>query len=362
MPTTFNVISLGNFASIDPTEGNTTAENAASLVGLTFGGPGNSLVNNMQSLSSTGSGFGGGNATAYDMNNSASNDQFSLDGGPAQTFDGTSVYNATITYIDGTTATFTAVIFQDTAGNTYMAPEFSANADQAALEAAPIRSLTLDSLVGNSFSGLTGTRETFNFVTCFTTGALITTQSGQVAVEDLVPGDKVMTRDHGFQEIRWVGSTVRMGFGKSQPIRIKAGALGMGMPERDLVVSQQHRMLVSSAIARRVAGAREVLVPAKKLVGLPGIEYADDMITVTYHHILFDRHEVIFAEGAPTESLLTGAMARRAVGSEALAEITDLFPQLLDSASQPARIVPKGGELRELLRRHVKNGQPLLQA
>ncbi|WP_281859531.1 Hint domain-containing protein, partial [Litoreibacter halocynthiae] len=302
MPTTFNVISLGNFASIDPTEGNTTAENASSLVGQTIGGPGNSLVNNIQSFSPSGSGFGGGSTTAYDMNNSAANESFSINGGAAQTFDGTSIYNATITYIDGTTATITAVIFQDTAGNTYMAPEFSANADQAALEAGAIRSLSLDSLVGNSYSGLTGTRETFNFVTCFTTGVQITTPTGSVNVEDIVEGDLLFTRDHGFQRVRWVGQAKRAALGKNTPIRIEAGALGLGLPIRDLIVSQQHRMLVSSAIARRVAGAQEVLIPAKKLLGLPGIAYADDMIVVTYHHILLDRHEIIFAEGAPTES------------------------------------------------------------
>jgi len=131
MPTTFNVISLGNFASIDPTEGNTQSENAASLVGQTFGGVGDALVNDIQSFSSTGVGFGGGTSNAYDMNNSASNDTFSINGGPTQTFDGTAVYNATITYIDGSTATISAVVFQDTDGNTYLAPEFSANANHA---------------------------------------------------------------------------------------------------------------------------------------------------------------------------------------------------------------------------------------
>ena len=124
MPTTFNVISLGNFASIDPTEGNIQFENAASLVGQTFGGVGNSLVNDIQSFSTGSTGFGGGNTSAYDMNNSALNEAFSINGGPDQVFDGTAVYNATITYIDGTTATITAVVFQDSAGNTYLSRNF----------------------------------------------------------------------------------------------------------------------------------------------------------------------------------------------------------------------------------------------
>ncbi|SFR65519.1 Hint domain-containing protein [Litoreibacter janthinus] len=362
MPTTFNVISLGNLASIDPTEGNTVAENASALVGQTFGSAGNALVNSIQSFSPSGSGFGGGNTTAYDMNNSAANETFSINGGAAQTFDGTSIYNATITYIDGTTATISAVIFQDTAGNTYLAPEFSANADQAALEAQAIRSVSLDSLVGNSYSGLTGTRETFNFVTCFTKGAQLATPTGQIAIEDLSKGDLLVTRDHGFQRIRWIGTAHRAALGKNTPIRIEKGALGLGLPVRDLIVSPQHRMLVSSNIAKRVAGAQEVLIPAKKLLGLPGIAYAEDMITVTYYHILMGRHEIVFAEGAPSESLLTGPMARQAIGSEALEEIQSLFPELLYSASNPARIIPKGQQMRELVSRHAKNTQPLLQA
>ncbi len=331
------------------------------MVGQTFGAVGNSLVDDIQSFTSTGVGFGGGNATVHDMENTASNDTFSLDGGPAQTFDGTSIYNAIVTYIDGTTATITAVVFQDTADNTYLAPEFSANADQTALEAGAIQSLTLDSLSGNTYSGMTGTRETFNFVTCFTTGAMIATRDGEVKVEDLEVGDHVLTRDHGAQPIRWIGRAKRIAMAEQMPVRIATGALGMDLPSRDLVVSQQHRMLVSSIIARRVAGAQEVLIPAKKLIGLPGIDYARDMLSVTYYHLLLDRHEVIFAEGAPTESLMTGPMARRAIGCAAVAEIRDLFPELLLSASYPARIIPKGHQMRSLIARHAKNTKPLLQ-
>ena len=361
MPTTFNVISLGNFASIDPTEGNTQSENAASLVGQTFGGPGAALVNDFASFTSTGVGFSGGNATAYDMNNNASNDTFSIDGGAAQTFDGTAVYNATVTYLDGTTGTFTAVVFQDTAGNTYLSPEFSANADMTVLEAGPIQSLTLNSLAGNNYSGMTGSRETWNYVTCFTPGALICTPRGYVAVENLVEGDTVMTRDRGIQPIRWISSATRKAVDGLVPIRIRAGSLGKGLPERDLVVSQQHRMLLSSKIADRMFGTHEVLLPAKKLLGLPGIELDHSYDEVTYLHMLLDHHEIIFAEGAPTETLLTGPGTLKAIGAEALAELTELFPELLVTSALPARPTPSGKKVKALIGRHFKNSQPLLQ-
>jgi len=99
-------------------------------------------------------------------------------------------------------------------------------------------------------------------------------------------------------------------------------------------------MLISSHIARRIVGEQEVLMPAKKLIGLPGVDYA---------------------EGAPTESLMTGPMARQAIGSDGVAEINALFPDLILSASYPARSIPRGQQARALVARHKKNNQPLLQ-
>lgn len=158
MAEVFNVLYLGQLADIDTREGNYTAEDADELVGLTFGSEGDALANQVKEFSPGSTGSTGGVATAYDQTNNPS-ETFSIDGGPDQTFDASAVYNATITYVDGSTDQITAVIFQDTDGNTYLAPEFTANADQAALEAAPIRSLTLDSLAGNRYLGLTANRE-----------------------------------------------------------------------------------------------------------------------------------------------------------------------------------------------------------
>lgn len=205
MPTTFNVLSLGVQPIIDPTEGNNVAENASALENMTFGSVTDPLWELSQSFSPGTGGFGGGTSTAYDQDNSLSNESFRLDGGPEQVFDASVVYNAVITYTDGTTANITAVVFQDTAGNTYLAPEFSANADQTALEAGPIRSLTLNSLVSNTFSGMTGSRQTSNFAVCFTAGTMIATPDGERAIETLKVGDLVETLDNGPQAIRWIG-------------------------------------------------------------------------------------------------------------------------------------------------------------
>ncbi len=358
MPTTFSVFSLGQQAIIDPTEGNTNAENASALVGESFGSSSDPLFNSEATFSSIS--HSGGGSSYFDQNQWSSSDQFSIDGSGSFTFDAAAIYNATITYSDGTTDTITAVVFQDTNGNTYLAPEFSDNADQAALEAGPIESLSLDSLAGSNYSGLTANREDWDVVTCFAKGTLILTTNGERMIEDLAVGDLVETRDSGAQAIRWIGGTKRKVSPKLAPIRITAGALGQGLPKRDLLVSPQHRMLVRSRIAQRMSRGGEVLVAAKKLLDLPGVLVADEFQEISYYHILCDDHQILFAEGAEAESFYLGAMALQALDEEALEEVKDLLPELLEQDLVPARPIASGAQANRLVARHRKNNQALV--
>jgi hypothetical protein len=170
-------------------------------------------------------------------------------------------------------------------------------------------------------------------IICFAAGTRIATPDGPLPVERLRPGDLVLTRDRGPQPIRWAGGrtlTARQLAANPalRPIRIAAGALGPGTPERNLLVSPQHRILIRSKRAARRLGAWEVLVPAKKLLGLPGVAVAPEVAPVTYHHLLLDRHDILFANGAPAESLYPGPMALRVLGPAAAAEPIALFPAL----------------------------------
>ncbi|MFY0618840.1 MAG: Hint domain-containing protein [Shimia sp.] len=318
MPTTFNAISLGQLADIDTTEGNTRAENASALVGQTFGGPGDALVDDFVEVSSFGN-----VGSFYDMDNSP-NDRFTVDGGSPQTFDATSVYSATITYLDGTTATISAVVFQDTNGNTYLAPELSSNGDQAALEAGPIQSLSLDSLIGNRFSGMSSNREEWDFVPCFVAGTRIITQGGETAVEDLKPGDLILTMDHGFQPLRWSGTRTVRAKGALAPVRFEVGALGNEVP---LMVSPQHRMMVRGWRVEMHYGEAEALVPALSLVDGDLVRQISGG-EVIYVHLLFDRHEIIYGGGIPSESFLPGSQALCSMTDAVQAEIFELFPEL----------------------------------
>lgn len=202
---------------------------------------------------------------------------------------------------------------------------------------------------------------------CFLSGTLIETPDGLKAIETLVEGDIVV----GFagDELtlrrvlhRRIDTRELHANPKLQPVRIMAGALGDGLPKNDLFVSRQHRMLVRSKITERMFGETEVLISAIKLTELPGISVVQSMNDVEYFHLVFDKHEVIYAEGSPTESLFPGPEALKAISQEAREEILTIFPEVadLDYAPTPARFIPPGKQQKQLIARHLKNNQPLL--
>lgn len=202
---------------------------------------------------------------------------------------------------------------------------------------------------------------------CFVSGTLVEVAGGMKPVETLSEGDEVT--GYGGETLT-LKKTLRRRFDaralatmpKLRPVRIMAGALGGGLPRRDLLVSRQHRMLIRSKIAERMFGETEVLIPAIKLTALPGIYIDESVDALEYVHLLFDQHEVIYAEGAPTESLFTGPEALKSVSPEAREEILTIFPEAaaLDYAPDPARFIPPGKRQKQLIARHLKNRQPLL--
>ena len=155
---------------------------------------------------------------------------------------------------------------------------------------------------------------------------MIKTQMGERAVKDLAIGDLVLTMDTGFRPISWISQRTLSEMelqkkAKLRPIRFQKGALGNGLPYADLVVSPQHRVLFRSPIAERMFGSREILVPARQMLGMPGVDIAETDDGVKYFHFMFDAHEVVFSNGAPTESMFTGPQAILALDAEAREEI-----------------------------------------
>ncbi len=202
---------------------------------------------------------------------------------------------------------------------------------------------------------------------CFGENVRILTDDGDIRCRDLNVGDLVFTQDGRLRPIRWIGRRRLTQWDfvqnpKLRPVRITAGALGQGLPVRDMLVSRQHRMLVSSVIAERVTEQRDVLIPAIRLTELPGIEIATDAREITYTHLLFDQHEVVFAEGAPSENLLLGAEALKAISLDAREETLALFPFVADPgfSQATAQVIPDARFQKMIIQRHMKNNKPLL--
>jgi hypothetical protein len=186
-----------------------------------------------------------------------------------------------------------------------------------------------------------------NVIICFTEGTRIATPRGVREIEDLEIGDLVVTRDHGLQPIRWVGKRTVPARGALAPIRFDPHVIGN---ERALYVSPQHRMLMQGVEASLLFGESEVLASAKHLVNGSTVTEVHGG-TVTYVHIMFDQHEIIYAEGAASESFYPGGTGLNAVEEEAREELFSLFPELRShegAYGDTARLCLKAHESRLL--------------
>ncbi len=160
-------------------------------------------------------------------------------------------------------------------------------------------------------------------ITCFTFGTMVISERGKVAIETLQVGDRVWTLDNGLQPIAWIGQATVPAKGDLAPILIRQGAMANA---RDLFVSPQHRMMLDGWRVEMHCGADEVLAPAKALINDGSILRVEGG-TVTYIHIAFDTHEIVMAEGIPSESFFPGAEALNALDQAARDEILALFPE-----------------------------------
>ncbi len=144
-------------------------------------------------------------------------------------------------------------------------------------------------------------------VICFTPDTHILTPDGPRLIQMLRPGDRILTKDNGPQDILWTASKRMSGarlyaMPHLRPIRFRSGALGSGRPDGDLVVSPQHRMLIGGPTAQALFNAPEVLVRAEDLVNDASVAVDFSLTEVTYIHILLERHNIVFANGVETES------------------------------------------------------------
>lgn len=185
---------------------------------------------------------------------------------------------------------------------------------------------------------------------CFTFGTLIDTPDGPRLIEELEVGDLVTTLDNGSQVLRWIGRRTVSPHEMAAcpdlcPIRFETGAIGNTRP---LLVSPQHRMLLDDWRAEVYFGEEQVLIAAKALVNGQTIRQVLPDRPVTYCHLLFDRHEVILAEGALSESFHPGEVGLGTLDAAQRQEIASLFPQMPVERRRAAFRIVKPTEARVL--------------
>ncbi len=216
---------------------------------------------------------------------------------------GSAMPSSTITgFVSGDTVDLTSIAF-DSAGTAILG---SGNVLHIT-ESGTIYNLNLDpaqNFAGDFFhlagDGASGTLVTEDQTQnpCYCRGTLIRTETGEVPVETLAIGDRVMTISGMARPIKWIGRrsySGRFALGQTQilPVCIKAGALDDGVPRRDLWVSPNHALYLEG-----------VLIEARDLVNGVSIVQAERVEAVEYFHLELDSHDVLVAEGAPAESFI----------------------------------------------------------
>ncbi|MCX8510002.1 MAG: Hint domain-containing protein [Rhodobacteraceae bacterium] len=181
----------------------------------------------------------------------------------------------------------------------------------------------------------------------FASGTMITTLAGEKPVESLSEGDRVITRDNGLQTVR---AAARRDFDYGQlalvphlaPLIVTIGAIDRHLPERDLLVSPNMRLLVSDRQFVLTKGQREALIPVKNLSDGRMVRPCS-VLGVSYVQILFDRHQVVLANGIWAEAFCPQDKSLGAVGNAQRIEIEDILAQgVLPKSMGPHGKTPVG--------------------
>lgn len=197
---------------------------------------------------------------------------------------------------------------------------------------------------------------------CFAPGTLIRTPTGVAQVEELAPGDLVETLDHGPQPLVWCGAR-RLTFPRSpdsqKPIMFRRNCFGPDLPSHDLILSPQHRLLCETP-------ENEHLIRAKSFEPIKGVRQMKGKRTVVYHALLFERHEVVFANGLAVESLYPGPNAMALLDACDRLAVIDRIPGVLEDIERnfgsPAREVLRHQKALSLARNRalrVRSHNPL---
>ncbi len=166
----------------------------------------------------------------------------------------------------------------------------------------------------------------------FAAGALIEVKGGHKRAEDLIAGDLVKTLDNGFQPLRWVGRRTVDALAMKRdpslrPVRVRAHALAEDQPQLDLIVSQSMSILLSDWRCELLFGEDEVLAPIAALLNDHSITIDHSAQSADYIYLMFDQHEIVFANGIEAESVHVTDVAFAAMETDMQAELLAIFPE-----------------------------------
>lgn len=264
-----------------------------------------------------------GGANADILNGGVGDDQITMGGGDTATGgDGDDTFTIDTAQLTGAAITITGGEGDETAGDTL---DFNGQLVLGSI----VYSNTDDNAGGLSGTAtlLDGTTVTFSeieTIICFCSGTMIDTPHGPRLVERLRPGDLVLTLDNGPQPIRWVGSRTVKTNENTAPVEFRPGAFGNDAP---LLVSPQHRMLQKSHLSELYFGASEVLVPAISLIDGENVLQRPTGLA-TYHHVMFDTHQIVSSNGIHSESYHPGAHSLPGLEERAREELFSILPEL----------------------------------
>ena len=181
----------------------------------------------------------------------------------------------------------------------------------------------------------------------FARGTLLATDRGHVAVEDLLPGDKVKTVDAGFQTLKWRGSTVLSANARGQDpamgklTRIAADALGIAKPMPDLVLGPRARLAHRASGIKRLTGTDAALISARDFIDGENIVELTPPTTVQSYHLGFEGHHLLVANGVEVESMHPGPAHQLGLRGEILDLFMSCFPHKRDLEDFGPAILPR---------------------
>jgi hypothetical protein len=177
---------------------------------------------------------------------------------------------------------------------------------------------------------------------CFAAGTRIATTRGEIAVENLQPGDEACLAEGGAAPIAWIGEraldlTRHPAPHTVRPVRIAAGALGHGVPATALTVSPDHALFLDG-----------LLVQAKDLVDGLLIRQDQSVTHIRYYHVELPQHGILLANGAPAESYLDTGHRGVFTNSDAAVILHPDLMQIRREAESTAPLVTQGPALASI--------------